>query len=204
MSEEKHLEEHVLVYPTSLLEQAGMFQGLSFDLKRYSSLISNPTYHSYLQRKVAETDPTHKQLIPYALLHHKNNFFVYRRGKLQGEKRLMGSFSMGIGGHISITDPALFGSTYEEGLKRELNEEIQIDTPFTQRLAAVLNDDSNEVGKVHFGVVHVLTLNQPLVQPKEKAMCETGFWSIEELQSKIDQFENWSKICIQNITKLIG
>jgi predicted NUDIX family phosphoesterase len=204
MNEEKHLEEHVLVFPTQLLEQAGMFQGLSMDLIHYGDLIHNSSQHQYLQRKKAEIDPTHKQLIPYALLHHKNTVFVYRRGKLQGEKRLLGNFSLGIGGHISITDPALFSTSYSEGLKRELNEEVEIGSNYTQRVAALLNDDSNEVGKVHFGVVHVLTLEEPLVTAKEKAMCETGFWTVDELLSKSNQFENWSQICIQNISRLIG
>jgi len=80
--------------------------------------------------------------------------------------------------HISITDPGLFGSTYEDGLKREINEEVIIDSPYTQRVVALLNDDSNDVGKVHFGVVHVLTLDKPLVKPREKSINETIFLGI--------------------------
>jgi predicted NUDIX family phosphoesterase len=203
MQDEKYLEEYVLVFKTQLLEHMGMFQGLCFELNRYRDIIHNPKNHIYLKRKDAESNPSYKQLIPYALLQYKDTFFVYRRGKLLAEKRLLGNYSLGIGGHISITDPGLFGSTYEDGLKREINEEVIIDSPYTQRVVALLNDDSNDVGKVHFGVVHVLTLDKPLVKPREKSINETIFLGIGDLQKDVDGFENWSKICIQNIQHML-
>jgi predicted NUDIX family phosphoesterase len=200
---EKYLEEHVLVFPTQLLEHIGMFQGLSFELDKYRDIIRNPKNHIYLKRKVAESNPAYKQLIPYALLQFKDTIFVYRRGKLLAEKRLHGNFSLGVGGHISVTDPGLFGTTYEDGLKREINEEVNIESRYTQRIVALLNDDSNDVGKVHFGIVHVLALEKPLVKPREKSINETRFLNMSELQKDIDKFENWSKICIQHIQRLI-
>lgn len=203
MQDEKYLEEHVLVFPTQLLEKLGMFQGLSFELDKYRDIIHNPKNHTFLKRKEAESNPAYKQLIPYALLYSGSDVFVYRRGKLLAEKRLHGNFSLGVGGHISVTDPGLFGTTYEDGLKREINEEVNIESRYTQRIVALLNDDSNDVGQVHFGVVHTLTLEKPLVKPKEKSINETKFLSTEELRNKIDTFENWSKICIQHIDRVI-
>jgi len=204
VQEEKYLEEHVLVFPTQLLEQRGMFQGLSFELNKYRDIIHNPKNHTFLKRKDAESNPAYKQLIPYALLHCRGDVFVYRRGKLLAEKRLLGNFSLGVGGHISVTDPGLFGTTYEDGLKREINEEVNIESRYTQRIVALLNDDSNDVGNVHFGIVHVLALEKPLVKPREKSINETGFLNMSELQKDIDKFENWSKICIQHIHQIIG
>jgi len=203
LPDEKYLEEHVLVFPTQLLDQIGIFQGLSFELDKYSDIIHNSKDHIFIKRKEAESNPDYKQLIPYAILHHGNKVFIYRRGKLLAEKRLHGSFSLGVGGHISVIDPGLFGTTYEDGLKREINEEVYIESDYKQRIVALLNDDSNDVGKVHFGIVHVLTLDKPFVQPKEKSINETKFAETEELQKKIETFENWSKICIQHIDKIL-
>jgi predicted NUDIX family phosphoesterase len=203
MQDEKYLEEHVLVFETQLLKQIGMFQGLSFELDKYLDIVLNPKYHTFIKRKDAESNPAFKQLIPYALLHCGDKIFVYRRGKLLAEKRLLGNYSLGIGGHISVTDPGLFSTTYEDGLKREINEEVTIDSRYTQRVVALLNDDSNDVGKVHFGIVHVLTLDEPLVKAREKSINETKFLTIEELQIDIEGFENWSKICIQHIQKFV-
>jgi predicted NUDIX family phosphoesterase len=203
VQDEKYLEEHVLVFPTRLLEEIGTFQGLSFDLDKYLEIILNAKNHLYLKRKEAESNPAFKQLIPYAILHCDGSVFVYRRGKLQGEKRLLGNQSIGVGGHISISDPNLFGITYEDGLKREINEEIYLETKYSQKIVALINDDSNDVGKVHFGIVHALKLEKPFIRAKEKSINETGFLSPDELQKDIDKFENWSKICIEHIQQLI-
>ena len=203
MPDEKYLEEYVLAFETKLLEHIGIFQGLSFELDKYLDIVHNPKNHTFIKRKDAESNPAYKQLIPYALLQCEGIVFVYRRGKLLAEKRLLGSYSLGIGGHISVTDPGLFGSSYDDGLKREINEEVTIESHYTQRVVALLNDDSNDVGKVHFGVVHVLTLDKPLVKPREKSINETKFLGISELQKDVEKFENWSKICIQNIEQLI-
>jgi predicted NUDIX family phosphoesterase len=203
MADERYLDEHVLVFPRKLLEQVGSFQGLIFDLTKYLDVILNPKNHVYMQRKEIETNPEYKQLIPYAILHCGSDVFVYRRGKLMAEKRLHGNYSLGVGGHISISDPTLFGTTYSEGLKREVNEEVAIESQYTQKVAALLNDDSNDVGKVHFGVIHTFALEKPLVRPKEKSINETRFFKPGELQKEIEGFENWSKICIEHIDKLL-
>jgi predicted NUDIX family phosphoesterase len=197
------MEEHVLVIPTKLFKSVGYFQGLSFDVEKYLPVLLNPENHIYKQRKQVETDPDFKQLIPYVIFHSGREVFTYRRGKLLGEKRLLGNYSLGIGGHISIFDPGLFGTSYQDGLKREINEEVSIDSPYTERLIALINDDTNEVGRVHLGVVHSFSLAQPLVKPREKSINETKFMSVQDLRSQIDGFENWSKICIDGIDSLI-
>ena len=192
-----------LVFETALLKQIGMFQGLSFENDKYLDIVLNPKNHTFIKRKDAESNPSYKQLIPYALLHCGDRFFVYRRGKLLDEKRLLGNYSLGIGGHISVTDPGLFSTSYEDGLTREINEEVIIESGYTQRVVALLNDDSNDVGKVHFGIVHVLTLEKPLVKPREKSINETKFLGTAELQQDIEKFENWSQICIQHIQHML-
>lgn len=202
MAEEKHLEEHVLVFPTKLLNEAGIFQGFSVEMEKYAVLL-NSKYHTYMKRKEAEYNPEFKQLIPYALLRCEEKFFVYRRGKLQGEKRLIGNYSLGVGGHISIDDPTLFGSSYHDGLMREVNEEVAISSPYKFKVAGLINDDSNEVGKVHLAVVHIFDLAKPQVVPKEKSINETKFMGKTELVEHKDQFENWSQICIDNIDMLL-
>ncbi len=200
---DQYLEEHVLVFPSELLKTLGYFQGLSFDVEKYLRVILDPANTHYMQRKDAETDPSFKQIIPYVVLHHGDRVFSYRRGKLQAEKRLLGNYSIGVGGHISVHDPALFGSTYQEGLKREVNEEIQIGSPYTERVAALLNDDSNDVGKVHFGIVHTFSLETPAVEPKEKSINEPAFVGKDELRAKVEAYENWSRICIENLDRLL-
>jgi hypothetical protein len=106
----------------------------------------------------AEINPAYKQIIPYALIAFQNKVAYYVRGKKAGEQRLVAKGSIGIGGHMNETDESLFAmdeQAYRAGVEREVNEEIKIDAPFDDRIVALLNDDTHEVGRVHLGIVHV-------------------------------------------------
>ncbi len=65
-------------------------------------------------------------------------------------------------------------------MRRELAEEVQIDTPYTGRCVGLINDDESEVGKVHLGVVHIYDVERPLVAPREAEMIECGFRDVQK------------------------
>src|SRR5436190_14232302 len=142
--------EHVLVVPTAVFHKLGHFQGFSDDTERYLRGLLDPAHTSYRPRSAMEQDPSFKQLIPYVIFRHQDaagrtHLFQYTRGKGQGEARLHAKRSIGIGGHISADDAGA-ASAYEEGMRRELEEEVIIDTPYRSRLAGLINDDQTDVG----------------------------------------------------------
>ena len=196
-------EEQILVIPTSLFHDLGYFQGFSTDVDRYLPRLVEGDHIQYRPRGEMEEDPSFKQLIPYVIFRHRDgegrvSLFQYTRGKGQGETRLHAKRSVGIGGHISSDDAAVVGSQpYEEGLRRELGEEVAINTPYREQCVGLINDDETEVGRVHLGVVHIFDVEQPAVEPRETDICQTGFRPIAELLAELDQFETWSKICLQ-------
>jgi predicted NUDIX family phosphoesterase len=194
--------EHVLVVPTPEFHRLGHFQGFSRQVERYLPALLEPRHISYRPRGQMEQDPTFKQLIPYVIFRHTDSggavhLFQYTRGKGQGESRLHAKRSIGIGGHISADDAGAVGANpYEEGLRRELAEEVSIETPCTSRCVGLINDDETEVGKVHLGVVHLYDVQAPRVFPRETDICETGFRPVAELLAGRDDFESWSRICL--------
>src|SRR5438309_6873054 len=126
--------EHVLVVPTAVFHRLGHFQGFCGEVDRYFRGLLDPAHTSYRPRSAMEQDPSFKQLIPYVIFRYRNSasetlLFQYTRGKGQGESRLHAKRSIGIGGHISADD-AIQTSAYEEGMRRELEEEVIIDTPY--------------------------------------------------------------------------
>lgn len=195
--------EYVLVFERSLLERLGSFQGLSFDVDKYLTNIIEQREYCFMNRTEAEVKQEFKQLIPYVILMHGDEVVTYRRGKLLTEGRLLHNLSIGFGGHISSSDPSLFQDVYESGLERELEEEVEIGTSFDLDAVALINDDENEVGRVHFGIVYLAHLDEPTVVAKEKSINEIKFERIRDLAKKIDSFENWSQICINNIEDLV-
>lgn len=195
--------EHVLVVPTAEFHRLGHFQGVSRDIDRYLTGLLQPQFISYRPRSAMEKDPSFKQLIPYVIFRYRDadgvaHIFQYTRGKGQGESRLHAKRSIGIGGHISSDDATAVGTKpYEEGLRRELEEEVSIDTPYEAICVGMINDDETEVGRVHLGVVHIYDVETPAVTPREDDICNTGFVPLATLLAERDQFETWSKICLE-------
>ena len=198
--------ERVLVVPTEVFHRLGHFQGFSADSQRYLAELLRPENISYRPRHEVEEDPSYKQLIPYVIFRYTPTdgpatVFQYTRGKGQGEGRLHSKQSVGIGGHICDEDATETAvgrpHAYHEGMQRELLEEVVIDTAYDERCVGLINDDLTEVGKVHLGVVHLLDVAEPRVQPREIDIIEAGFRPIPELLTSLDGFETWSQICLR-------
>lgn len=196
-------DEQILVVERKKIEQIGMFHGLAFDIDPYLEVIFQGLPEFKL-RKEMETDPTYKQLIPYVLMCCDGKYLTYLRGKRAGEKRLVGNRSMGIGGHINpVDDMSLMGfrETYLNAVEREVEEEVHFQTTHTDEIIALLNDDTNEVGKVHLGVVHVWTLDSDEVAKKEQMINQLTFMSIDELLAVRDEMETWSQLCLDYLVE---
>ena len=196
------MEEHVLVIPTQIFHAVGCFQGFCTDVDRYRSVLLDAGNVQFRPRSVVETDPGFKQLIPYMIFCYTDplgnvQVFQYVRGKGMGESRLHQKRSVGIGGHIAAEDQGqLSGDVYREGMLRELQEEVVLNTAFTEQPVGLINDDSTEVGRVHLGIVHRLDVAEPKIVSNESDLIESGFMPLEELRNYREQMESWSSISL--------
>jgi predicted NUDIX family phosphoesterase len=199
--------ENVLVVKRELFDELGSFQGLNFQPEKYLRAILSRGSNFFIPRTEAENDPAYKQIIPYALMAFEETVLHYVRGKKAGEQRLVEKGSIGIGGHMNETDESLFAldeQAYRGGVEREVNEEIKIDTPFEDRIVALLNDDSTEVGRVHLGIVHIFKLKEPRVQKREAMITGLTFLTKEELMARRESLETWSQICLNSLERLLS
>tara|TARA_R110002049_G_scaffold2750_2_gene21525 strand:- start:332330 stop:332950 length:621 start_codon:yes stop_codon:yes gene_type:complete len=195
-------EEHILVVPETVIHEIGAFEGFQPNVDRYLSPILSSGELSFEPRSQMETDPSFKQLIPYVLLQWTNdagevNLFAYTRGGGSGESRLHAKRSIGIGGHISREDAADGADPYSTGMHRELEEEVQLSSSYTETREGLIYDPSNEVGQVHLGVVHRFILESPDVSSNEADLAEGGFVGIDELHRDIERLETWSQLALQ-------
>jgi predicted NUDIX family phosphoesterase len=199
-------DENILVIRRSLFDELGSFQGLNFEAEKYLKAILSRGNNFFIPRPEAETNPAYKQIIPYALIAFEKTVLHYVRGKKAGEQRLVAKGSVGIGGHMNEADESLFAmdeEAYRAGVEREVNEEIKIDTPFEDRIVALLNDDSTEVGRVHLGIVHIFKLKEPKVQKREAMITGLTFLTKQELMTRRESLETWSQICVDAIEQLL-
>ena len=200
-------DENILVIRRSLFDQLGSFHGLNFEPRKYLDAILSRGNNLFLPREQAEHDPTHKQIIPYAVITFEGKVLHYVRGKKAGEARLVAKGSIGIGGHMNETDESLFAldeAAYRAGVEREVNEEIKIDTKFEDRIVALLNDDTTDVGRVHLGIVHIFKLAEPKVEKNEAMITALTFLNKEELTARRESLESWSQICLDSLDRLLA
>src|SRR6266496_1804772 len=194
-------EERVLCFERKLLEELGVFQGLSLEVDKYLPVVTSVSQMVYLNRSDAERDKRYKQLIPYVLVICDNKILRYRRGRGGQETRLHGLYSVGIGGHISEEDQELF-STYKEGMRRELMEEVDIGE-VKDAAVAVINDDSTDVGYVHLGVVHVVHAPDEAVAGRRSGMVGPEFVPVDEAVRDMTGYESWSRFCLEHLDSLL-
>ena len=163
-----------------------------------------------MPRAQAETNTNFKQVIPYVVITDGKSILHYVRGKKAGEQRLVAKGSVGIGGHINDEDykesllAFTFGmQAFQDAVKREVCEELTIQGELIPRPVGLINDDSTEVGSVHFGVVHVLFCTPDQVKKNEQVITQVEFVPIDELKAKREHMETWSQICLDNLDSIL-
>ena len=202
----KYAGEEVLVVPRSLLEEIGIFEGIRTDgLEAAVGRLLDPGNHFFLDRAAAEEDPSHKQIIPYCIFRCGDSILHYTRGKAGGESRLHAKISVGVGGHVNPVDMD-GGKTgpdaYHAAVTREIEEELDLPGDHQHRIIGLLNDDSNPVGQVHLGIVHLIDLPSDAVSSREDALTDLAFTPLAELNGPMfERLETWSAFCIRHLAE---
>ena len=205
-----HSLEQVLVIRRELFDALGAFHGYQANADHYLPAILDPANNHFLCRADAETDPSHKQIIPYALFQSGDRFLHYVRGSSAGEQRLASKGSIGIGGHVNAEDYHASGSLgrelYLAGVAREIAEELQIGCDYEQSIVGLINDDTTEVGRVHLGIVHLFNLESPDVVSNEDGITSLSFLTREELLERATGgfLESWSRLIVENLDRVLA
>jgi predicted NUDIX family phosphoesterase len=164
----------------------------------------------------AEGNASFKQPISYCLVvnpYIKKAFAYLRAKKVDDykEARLQGKLSLGVGGHIN--PPDVEGNPIENARERELGEEINLNKnhpvnagkiPYhATRVFGYLNDDSNDVGKDHLGLVYLIETNSNLITPGKDPEIDRNWSGLKDISEIIEmcsdpktKVENWSKLLL--------
>ncbi|MGW7999036.1 NUDIX domain-containing protein [Staphylococcus xylosus] len=198
-------DEMITVVPRKILfnDEENKFNGfLDKNTVKGQEIFDTLSKFEVKRRGDMEEDPTFKQLISYCILENENDeLLVYERLSGGGEARLHGQSSIGVGGHMNdVKGAESINEVLRVNAQRELEEEVGLSESKSQNLAYIgfINDDTNEVGEVHLGVVFKIHVNS-----KDVEAMETDTLRIKWVdQSKIedyDEFETWSALILQAI-----
>lgn len=193
--------EQVLVVEKYKLDNFVNWENASL-IREYNNELQEVVNKEYffMNRPDAENDIEHKQVITYAFLTCEDSIFVLKRLSKQNEKRLHNMYSLGVGGHINPTNSKELEDRdiIEVGLLRELHEEIDVvtDNISSIELIGAINDESNEVGKVHIGFLYQIVLRNLNIKVLETEKMSGSWISKANLRDYYEGMESWSQIII--------
>ncbi len=146
----------------------------------------------WLDRPLAEEDPTHKQVIPYVVVRDGPAVFLMERTDAGGDPRLHHRASIGVGGHLNPVDDG--PDPLAAGLAREWTEELDADWEPEFTVVGLLNDDRNAVGAVHLGVVFSVEATGRPLTVRETDKLSGSFVEPPAVLTKWDRLETWSQL----------
>jgi len=127
--------------------------------------------------------------------------FATRRLKKGGEARLHGLIALGVGGHINAGDGAPETDILYHGMNREIDEEVIIEKRGKLTPRGLINDEINEVSRVHLGLFFTLEVEgEVAVRETEKL---EGFWlKRTDLAERAPELEGWSQLVAEALCEL--
>lgn len=188
--------ERVLVVPRASVVDGEGWRGVRAD--GFERVIAAVVREGrFVPRPVAETDRSLKQIIPYVVLRDGDAYFLMRRTTAGGDARLHDRYSIGVGGHLNPGDVDVHG-----GLLREWAEEIEADFVPDFRAVGLLNDDTNDVGAVHLGVVFLADVGGRRVAVRETDKLTGSFATPADVRAVRDRLETWSELVFDHLEEV--
>ena len=194
------MAREILVVRRDILFGNKSFQGfLEFGKNDYINIILNN--YEYIDRDLAEGNPKLQQPIPYVWIVNPKTkmIFAYRRAadKNYRDQRLRNKWSCGVGGHIDRDTEENSKNPIIKAMMRELKEEVVMINYPTPKIIGYINDDSDSVGRDHFGIVAIAETNND-VRKGDDEMAHGRFYSLSELErifnDSNNDIETWTRI----------
>lgn len=194
---QKHDELILVVKRAHLFADSTAWHGLKeVDFEHYLNIINDTK--EFLPRSIMETDPTYKQIIPYLVFKHEDAYFLMQRRSDSSETRLRNKLTLGIGGHIRQEDMQT-NSLFAWAL-REFHEEVDYAGTLQVKPLGILNDDSDDVGKVHIGFVLLLEGDSSNIAIKSELKSGT-LVPLSECVAQHASMESWSQFVVDFLQK---
>lgn len=196
-------DEMITVVPRTILfnNEKNQFNGfLDKNTAKGQEVFDTLSKYEIKRRGDMEEDPTYKQLISYCILENEHDeILVYERLSGGGESRLHGQSSIGVGGHMNdVLGAESINEVLRINAQRELEEEVGLPDHKSQNLGYIgfINDDTNEVGEVHLGVVFKIKVSSIDVEAKETDTLRIK-WVDQSKIDNYDEFETWSSLILE-------
>jgi predicted NUDIX family phosphoesterase len=192
-------DEYVLVVKREYLfgsQQA--WHGLRYEnIDDYLQIIDQ--HKEFHPRSIMESDAAYKQIIPYLVFTHDHNYFLMKRKADASETRLRNKLTLGIGGHIRQED--MQGGSIIDWAMREFHEEVEYVDNLKTHFIGIINDDTNDVGKVHIGLAVLMVGDSPDIRIKSE--LQSGeLVMYDDCLALQEDMETWSQFVVDYLQEI--
>lgn len=202
--------KEVMVVKRGTLFKGPVFQGFISNEERdfLSLILDNFEYKD--RDESLEINPAYKQIVPYIVLINPNDKKVFgfkRFKKMPGihETRLHNRFAIGLGGHVDKQEEEI--DVLTDAMMRELKEEVKMENYPVPNIVGFVNDEKDEVGTVHFGIIAVAeTLENVSKMEEGGEVYDEKFYTPEEIDSLLNSgidVDGWTKLSWQFIKEYL-
>lgn len=191
--------EKIFCIKEDILFEDGKWNGLKTDnIEAYINLIRENG--EWKPRNELEEDSSYKQVIAQVILKYKDKYFLHRQVN-RTEGRLNSLCPLPLGGHIEEFDSKTGEDLLNNGLERELHEEVQLNAKIIGKefLGLIYLEDDNPVNWMHVGLVSVFEVDGDDVHTHEEGLEDIGFVSLDYLKTNKERLTYWSRIIIYHL-----
>jgi hypothetical protein len=137
------------------------------------------------------------QLGLFVVAHHNYSWLINRNVKSN-------SISLGFFSHLSANsnNHLFLDDSIRTETRRVFEENVRLKTTYDVRLAGLIYDEADVFGKTHLGITCICRLRQQNQAEPMNEEFEMSIMGNGELLQRRDQFDNWSKILIENINAM--
>ena len=154
-----------------------------------------------------EHDVSLKQIIPYVWIVNprQKTVFLYKRSPNGNGKhgeyreiRYLNKYAGGVGGHIDRDTEEGVSDPVQHAMMRELEEEVEMPLYPQPKIIGYLNDNTDGLGMVHFGIVALAETHGPVSCRSAEGLSSGAFYSIDEVEhilaTPTNEVENWTRL----------
>jgi predicted NUDIX family phosphoesterase len=206
---ESFLDPEILAVPREVVQSLPLNSGGCFESSDVGAAIDTMRgAQQYVKRSQAEDSDTLVQLVPCAVLVHREKIFTFQRKEEDPKYRLYGKTTIWQGCHVTRNPTA----SYEQHLQRRLAESLFLSRPFPARILGYTWDKDEENSRKHLGLTYRVDVTSDIAADLENKEFRKGrgfglsgkFWPPSELIARKAEFklESWSRTALDTFARV--
>lgn len=192
------LDDKVLVVPAEMAFEHGEWQGFLFSdswATYFEKLVEEKGI--WMPRSEVEGSTAYQQIIPWGVFKHDTKYLEIKKGADGPHQRLYMKYCLGTEGHVFEDEFEQFGGL-TEWMNQKFHEENEYAGNLNITSIGVVNDNSDDLGKHHIGIVYLLEGDSPVIKTKvheESVMKALSDFSGEDVQF----LDRWSQMVFRQL-----